>query len=136
MGKKLVIISAILAAIAWPIGIFLHDELHSPFADFTAFILFPFFLLVFLLSFFVVPLRGKIVFIGRIVVLTAIAVLLIIILWPRSYGTLPQQKRGGIQYWDLPTGSRIAYTLLPAKGEKKPYPIIYLEGGPGGAVGE
>ena len=36
----------------------------------------------------------------------------------------------------MPTGSRIAYTLLPAKGPKKAYPIIYLLGGPGGWVDE
>ncbi len=34
----------------------------------------------------------------------------------------------------LATGSRIAYTLIPAKGEKKPYPLIYLHGGPGAGI--
>ena len=43
------------------------------------------------------------------------------------------EKRAGIHYWDLPTDSRIAYTLIPAKGSKKRYPI-YLQGGPGGSV--
>jgi proline iminopeptidase len=38
------------------------------------------------------------------------------------------------QYWDLPTGSQIAYTHIASKGAKKPYPIIYLHGGPGGYV--
>ncbi|HLZ86084.1 MAG TPA: alpha/beta hydrolase, partial [Puia sp.] len=52
------------------------------------------------------------------------------------YGTLPMPERANIRYWDLPTGSRIAFTLIPAKGVKKPYPIIYLQGGPGGSVSE
>jgi len=38
------------------------------------------------------------------------------------------------QYWNLPTGSKIAYTHIASKGVKKPYPIIYLHGGPGGYV--
>jgi proline iminopeptidase len=36
----------------------------------------------------------------------------------------------------LQTGSTIAYTLLTAKGIKKPYPIIYLQGGPGGFISD
>ena len=43
-------------------------------------------------------------------------------------------KRASTQHWDLPTGSRIAYTHVPAKGVKKRYPIIYLHGGPGGPI--
>ncbi|HEX7055822.1 MAG TPA: alpha/beta fold hydrolase [Bacilli bacterium] len=35
------------------------------------------------------------------------------------------------QYWDLPTGSSIAYVHLPGIGVKKPEPIIFLHGGPG-----
>jgi proline iminopeptidase len=38
------------------------------------------------------------------------------------------------QYWHLKTGSKIAYTFIAGKGNKKPYPIIYLHGGPGGYV--
>ena len=43
-------------------------------------------------------------------------------------------KRASTQYWELNTGSRIAYTFIKAKGEKKPYPILFLQGGPGGPV--
>jgi proline iminopeptidase len=46
------------------------------------------------------------------------------------------QKREGVKFWDLSTGSKIAYTLLPAKGEKKACPIIYLQGGPGGFISD
>lgn len=45
-------------------------------------------------------------------------------------------KRNGTHYWDLPTGSMIAYTLVSAKGIKKAYPIIYLQGGPGGFISD
>lgn len=42
--------------------------------------------------------------------------------------------RATTKYWNLSTGSKIAYTHIAAKGDKKPYPIIYLHGGPGGYV--
>jgi proline iminopeptidase len=44
------------------------------------------------------------------------------------------QERKGTLYWDLPTGSRIAYIFIPARGIKKPCPIIFLQGGPGGYI--
>ena len=53
---------------------------------------------------------------------------------PAHYNVQQQRQRAGTQYWDLATGSHIAYTLIPAKGAKKPYPIIYLHGGPGGPI--
>lgn len=54
---------------------------------------------------------------------------------PRKYEAPEMEIITGTKYWDLPTGSRISYTFIPAKGIKKPYPIIYLEGGPGGTYG-
>jgi proline iminopeptidase len=44
------------------------------------------------------------------------------------------KPRTTTQYWNLPTGSKIAYTHIASSGVKKPYPIIYLHGGPGGYV--
>jgi proline iminopeptidase len=44
------------------------------------------------------------------------------------------QPREITQYWNLSTGSKIAYTHIAAKGIKRPYPIVYLHGGPGGYV--
>lgn len=44
------------------------------------------------------------------------------------------QQRQGTKFWLLPTGSRIGYTLIPAKDEKKSYPVIFLQGGPGGPI--
>lgn len=55
---------------------------------------------------------------------------------PRSYDVPKMHERSSTQYWDLQTGSKIAYTLVSAKGTKKPYPIIYLQGGPGGFISD
>lgn len=37
----------------------------------------------------------------------------------------------GVRFWDLPTGSRIAYVHTPAAGTPRPTPVIFLHGGPG-----
>ncbi|MBB5135600.1 proline iminopeptidase [Thermocatellispora tengchongensis] len=37
----------------------------------------------------------------------------------------------GTRYWDLPTGSRIAYARTPAQGERRDTPVILVHGGPG-----
>lgn len=58
------------------------------------------------------------------------------IFYPRSYNVPHLKERPGTQYWNLPGGSTIAYTLIQAKGNKKPYPVIYLHGGPGGHITE
>lgn len=39
-----------------------------------------------------------------------------------------------MQFWNLPTGSRIAYTHVPAVGQAQPTPIIFLHGGPGWVI--
>lgn len=70
------------------------------------------------------------------VFLLCTAILLLEVFIPRTYNVPHLQKREGTQYLDLPTGSRIAYTLLLAKGTKKPYPIIFLQGGPGGFISD
>lgn len=44
--------------------------------------------------------------------------------------------RQGTKYWKLSTGSEIGYFHITAKGTKKPYPIIYLHGGPGGFISD
>lgn len=67
-------------------------------------------------------------------VLIALIAFLLVLFIPRSYDVRQFHARAGTQYWDLPTGSRIGYTLLPGKGDKKPYPIIFLQGGPGGFI--
>ncbi|MEU9336653.1 alpha/beta hydrolase [Streptomyces sp. NPDC048290] len=37
----------------------------------------------------------------------------------------------GVRFWNLPTGSRLAYVHAPATGEPRPTPVIFLHGGPG-----
>jgi proline iminopeptidase len=59
-------------------------------------------------------------------------ILLFVIFVPRTYDVPHIKVRKGTSYWNLSTGSKIAYTLIPAKGLKKQYPIIFLQGGPGG----
>ena len=71
-----------------------------------------------------------------IVLLLCLVYFLCCILIPRKFEAPKMQYIAGAKYWNLPTGSRISYTFIPAKGIKKPYPIIYLEGGPGGAYGQ
>jgi proline iminopeptidase len=74
---------------------------------------------------------------SRLIKLILLLVLLAggyIIFLPHTYDVPALAERKGTQYWDLTTGSRIAYTLLPAKGEKKLIPVIFLQGGPGGPI--
>jgi len=66
--------------------------------------------------------------------LTAFAVTLLTIFVPRVYNVPELQKQAGTQHWQLRTGSRIAFTLVVAKTKKRPLPIVYLHGGPGGHV--
>ena len=40
----------------------------------------------------------------------------------------------GVDYWDLETGSRIAYLKFPAENVIQEEPVIFVHGGPGGAV--
>ena len=36
-----------------------------------------------------------------------------------------------VRYWRLPTGSRLAYLEVPARGPARPDPVIFVGGGPG-----
>jgi proline iminopeptidase len=67
-------------------------------------------------------------------VMAFLVIIIFFFLFPRSYGLPPLEQREGTQYWRLATGSEIAYTHLHARGEKKPYPVIFLQGGPGGPI--
>ncbi len=44
---------------------------------------------------------------------------------------LPPDPVAGLRYWELPTGSRIAYVRLPAQAPVRETPVIFLHGGPG-----
>lgn len=76
-----------------------------------------------------------------ILFITLLGVLILIgfsysMLTPDSYNSPKIKERKGTQYWNLETGSKIAYNFIPANGEKKPYPIIFLQGGPGGFISD
>ena len=73
----------------------------------------------------------------RLILYTGLVFIIIFlakIFLPENYNVPQLQKRSTTQFWDLLTGSRIGYTLIPAKGNRKPDPVIYLHGGPGGVV--
>jgi proline iminopeptidase len=44
--------------------------------------------------------------------------------------------RPDTRYWQLTTGSRLAYTHFPATGERRAEPIVFLHGGPGAPLRE
>lgn len=57
------------------------------------------------------------------------------IFWPRHYSVQSREKQINSSFWQLSTGSHIGYTYLPSTTkETQAYPIIYLHGGPGGAI--
>jgi len=78
--------------------------------------------------------KRKIFIFVKFALLLCIVIFLYWVFIPAKYNVPQLQKRESTQYWDLPTGSRIGYTLVSSKGIKKPYPIIYLHGGPGGPI--
>ena len=78
--------------------------------------------------------RTKIFLCIKYALLLSLVAYLLAVFMPRSYDVPQMQQRNGTQYWVLQTGSRIAYTLVSAKEMKKPFPIIYLQGGPGGFI--
>jgi len=59
--------------------------------------------------------------------------LYVIVLRPVSLRLSERQPYANTRYWQLPTGSRIAYSEFdpPASMTVKPYPIVFLHGGPG-----
>jgi proline-specific peptidase len=59
--------------------------------------------------------------------------LYLVVLRPMRYPHLVAAPRANTKYWELPTGSRIAYSLYePSVGAPvRPDPIIFLHGGPG-----
>jgi proline iminopeptidase len=54
-------------------------------------------------------------------------------LLPLHDPAIPPTPVPGQQFWQLPTGSRIAYVEIPAVGPRRPDPIVFLHGGPGAA---
>lgn len=69
-------------------------------------------------------------FAGVVMVLTAFVAWQYVFRPVEITANLPQPG-ADTQYWTLETGSRLAYTHLPASGTPREYPIVYLHGGPG-----
>jgi proline iminopeptidase len=80
--------------------------------------------------------RKKFFTFTKYALLLCVVLCLLLTFIPGNYNVPQIQKRDGTQYWDLPAGSKIAYTLVSAGGAKKPHPIIYLQGGPGGFISD
>lgn len=56
------------------------------------------------------------------------------IFWPRTYPSVQRDVKINTCRWKLSTGSEIGYTCFPAdSGTNNTYPVIYLNGGPGGS---
>ena len=55
--------------------------------------------------------------------------------WPRHYNVQVREGDINTKLWHLRTGSTIGFTFIPSKlKEHQTFPIIYLHGGPGGAI--
>jgi proline iminopeptidase len=52
-------------------------------------------------------------------------------LLPMGDPRLPPAPVVGQRFWELPTGSRVAYVRMAAEGEARETPVIFLHGGPG-----
>ena len=52
-------------------------------------------------------------------------------LLPMNDPRLPPAPVEGQRFWDLPTGSRIAYVRVAAEGNARETPVFFLHGGPG-----
>ena len=61
-------------------------------------------------------------------------IFLLFVCIPRAYPVPKLEKNAVRQFWNLPTGSKIAYVHIPGKGARKSSPIIFLNGGPGGYI--
>ncbi len=70
--------------------------------------------------------------VGAGTVILASLLVALIFFRPMTPSAEPAVLPPGAEYWELPTGSRIAHLVIPAIGTKKPTPIIRVHGGPGG----
>jgi proline iminopeptidase len=68
---------------------------------------------------------------GFAAALAGVAVFVITVLVPVGDPRRPPTPVAGQRLWALPTGSRIAYVHLPARGPAHRTPIVFLHGGPG-----
>jgi proline iminopeptidase len=62
------------------------------------------------------------------------AVLVKVAFPPLDFPYEPPAPLPNMAFWELPTGSRLAYTHIAAEGAAKETPIIFLHGGPGWVI--
>jgi proline iminopeptidase len=140
--KKALLISGVVTLVAYVAGQLMQLK-HSSLTDFTQ-TLTVLALLVFLSLLFIIrpsaisvlATRRKVFQYFRVAVLLCLGLVVWMVFVPRHYGSPAPSPRESTRYWTLASGSRIAYTLIPGKGVRKPYPIIYLQGGPGCPIGD
>jgi proline iminopeptidase len=63
--------------------------------------------------------------------LVGVAAFVVTALLPVGDPRLPPAPVPGQRWWELPTGSRIAWVRLAAQGPRRPTPVVFLHGGPG-----
>ncbi len=80
--------------------------------------------------------KKRIISIGAYLLVLGSFGFLFYLLYPRNYGLSPYQEIPNTQYWNLASGTKIAYHRLSAQGAAKNYPILYIHGGPGGAISD
>src|SRR4051812_26596546 len=80
--------------------------------------------------------RKIVIKIIKCILLSGVAVLFFLLLYPRTYNVPVFKERNATQYWNLKTGSKIGYIYIKAEGIKKSSPIIFLQGGPGGPISD
>lgn len=68
------------------------------------------------------------------VLLSVIIAVIIWILLPNPESDFDDTPRKSTEYWELSTGSKIAYTQLKSDADSIKSTIIYLHGGPGGYI--
>jgi proline iminopeptidase len=68
---------------------------------------------------------------SAVAALGGVAVFVATMLVPVGDPRLQPAPVAGQRWWQLPTGSRIAYVHLPAQGARRPTPVVFLHGGPG-----
>lgn len=78
--------------------------------------------------------KTRILKISGIAGLAGLIVFLLFVFTPREYDVPGPADHPGVRFWELSTGSKIAYSFIPALENTKPYPVIYLHGGPGGCI--
>jgi proline iminopeptidase len=74
--------------------------------------------------------------IAAYILLIVSVIFLLVVFLPRTYDVPKLQPRASTQFWHLATGSTIGYNYFKGRGERKPFPLIFLNGGPGGAVSD